>query len=96
MPLKKPNKRKNKVAVIYTKKAKEDYQYWIEHNPKLAARIEKLIADIQTHPFKGLGKPEPLKFKYSGYWSRRIDQQHRLVYKLFDGDIYIAQCRYHY
>ena len=84
------------MAVVYSKKAKEDYEYWAEHNPKIVSRIEKLLKDIESQPFKGLGKPEPLKFKYSGYWSRRIDHQHRLVYKIFDGDVYVVQCRYHY
>lgn len=84
------------MAIVYSKKAKEDREYWVEHNPKLATRIEKLIDDIKKQPFKGLGKPEPLRFKHSGYWSRRIDQRHHLVYKVHQGDIYIVQCRYHY
>jgi toxin YoeB len=84
------------VKVIYSTNASEDKAFWDKTNPKLAKRIEKLIADIKLHPFTGLGKPEPLKFQMSGYWSRRIDNEHRLIYKIANKIIYIAQCRYHY
>ncbi len=84
------------MEIIYASQATEDRVYWKKYNPKLDKRIDQLLADIQKHPFKGIGKPEPLKFKYSGYWSRRINQEHRLVYKVVDEEIYIAQCRYHY
>lgn len=82
--------------VIYTKRAEEDRKYWSQTNPSIVKRVDKLIADIAAHPFSGIGKPEPLKFEKQGYWSRRINQQHRLVYKVVDKTIYIAQCRYHY
>jgi toxin YoeB len=82
--------------VIYTKHALEDREYWIRTDSSIIKRIDKLIADIKTHPFSGIGKPEPLKFEKQGYWSRRINQEHRLVYKVVDKTIYIAQCRYHY
>lgn len=59
-------------------------------------RINKLITDIQRDPFAGIGKPEPLKHSLSGYWSRRINEEHRLVYKVQDDNLLIAQCRYHY
>lgn len=59
-------------------------------------RINNLIRDIKRNPFKGLGEPEPLKHHWSGYWSRRINREHRLVYKIKDDVIFIAQCRYHY
>jgi len=84
------------MEVIYATKAQEDKEYWQQTNPKLAKKIDRLISDIQKHPFSGLGKPEPLKFDRVGYWSRRIDIKHRLVYKIANNKIYIAQCRYHY
>jgi toxin YoeB len=81
---------------IYTKQAKEDWSYWKKNDPRMLKRIEKLIADIQVCPFAGIGKPERLRFEKSGYWSRRINHEHRLVYKVVGKQIYIAQCRYHY
>lgn len=84
------------MKIIYTKKAQEDREYWEENNPKLVTRIDELIKDIKAHPFTGIGKPEPLKFDHAGYWSRRINLEHRLVYKVHAGILYIAQCRYHY
>lgn len=81
---------------IYTSQAKEDLHYWHKHDPKIAARIEQLIDDIKKHPFSGIGKPEPLRFEKKEYWSRRINREHRLVYKVFRDKLYIAQCRYHY
>ena len=76
--------------------ASEDIQYWRQHDKKIAERIEILIADILEHPFIGIGKPEPLRFQWSGYWSRRINKTHRLVYKIHEDVLYIVQCRYHY
>lgn len=70
--------------------------YWRKRNPATAARIEALLADIRRSPFAGLGKPEPLKDLLAGYWSRRITKEHRLVYRVEAGTIYIAQCRFHY
>jgi len=84
------------MEVIYATRAKEDRTYWEQHNTKITEKIDRLIADIQIHPFTGLGKPEALKFEKAGYWSRRINQEHRLVYKVAEGRLYIAQCRYHY
>jgi len=84
------------MEVIYTRQAKEDYEYWSRNNPKIIKRIEQLIADIKQNLFTGIGKPEALRFERSGYWSRRINQEHRLVYKVHNDRIYIAQCRYHY
>lgn len=74
----------------------DDYLYWQTTDKKQLKRINLLIADILRHPFTGLGDPEPLKHQWSGYWSRRIDREHRLVYKVHDTAIIIAQCRYHY
>jgi toxin YoeB len=59
-------------------------------------RINELLKDISRNPFEGMGKPEPLKFKYSGFWSRRIDEEHRLIYQVSDDSILIAKCRFHY
>ena len=74
----------------------DDYLYWQATDKKKLKRINLLIADILRHPFTGLGNPEPLKHQWSGYWSRRIDREHRLVYKAYDTEVIIAQCRYHY
>lgn len=74
----------------------EDYLYWQQIDKKILKRINSLIKEIQRHPFEGLGDPEPLKHNWSGYWSRRIDREHRLVYKVTGSALLIAQCRYHY
>lgn len=74
----------------------QDYQDWKKTNPRIAAKIEELINDILRDPFNGIGKPEPLKFEWQGYWSRRITQEHRLVYKVTQESIIIASCRFHY
>lgn len=82
--------------LYFTRPAWEDYIYWQQNDFKLLERINELIKDIQHHPFTGIGKPEPLKFELKGYWSRRINQEHRLVYKVENKIVYIVQCRYHY
>lgn len=74
----------------------EDYLYWQKIDKKMVKRINELIKDISRNPFSGIGKPEPLKYKYSGYWSRRINNEHRLIYKYNEGEILIAKCRFHY
>lgn len=74
----------------------EDYVYWQSTDKAQVKRINALIKDMLRHPFEGIGQPEALKHEWSGYWSRRIDQEHRLVYKVTDTIIIIAQCRYHY
>lgn len=74
----------------------EAYIYWQEHDKKITRKINSLIAEITRTPFKGSGKPEPLKGDYSGYWSRRIDEKHRLVYGVSDEQTLILQCRFHY
>lgn len=74
----------------------EDYLYWQATDKQVLKRINMLIKDIQRTPHEGLGSPEPLKHTWSGYWSRRIDREHRLVYKAIEGTITIVQCRYHY
>lgn len=76
----------------------EDYLYWQKNDPKILKRINKLLEDIKRNPdsSEGLGKPERLKENLQGYFSRRITSEHRLVYKIFDDIIVVAQCRYHY
>jgi toxin YoeB len=74
----------------------EDYLYWQKTDKLILKRINKLIKDINRSPFDGLGKPEPLKGDLSGFWSRRIDSEHRIVYIINDDEIIIVQCRYHY
>ena len=74
----------------------EDYVYWQAKDKRILKRINALIKDILRNPFGGIGKPEPLKHEWSGFWSRRINDEHRLVYTIQDGQLIIAQCRYHY
>jgi toxin YoeB len=74
----------------------EDLSWWIEKDRKKALRIIKLIKEVQRDPFNGTGKPEPLKHELAGCWSRRIDQEHRLVYEVTKDTIKILACRYHY
>ena len=74
----------------------EDYLYWLGQDKKTLLRINDLIKDTLRNPFKGIGKPEPLKGNYAGCWSRRITEEHRLVYKVKDNRLHILQCRYHY
>lgn len=74
----------------------QDLSYWVKVDRKKADKILKLVEDISRNPFEGLGKPEPLKFALSGCWSRRIDQEHRLVYSVENEKIRILSCRFHY
>ncbi len=74
----------------------EDLAYWVNHDRKKALRVMRLIQETQTDPFGGIGKPEPLKHELSGCWSKRIDQEHRLIYQVTDEKIRILACRYHY
>lgn len=82
--------------IIFTSKAWDDYQYWLETDKRQLRRINKLIKETLRSPFEGLGKPEPLKARLRGAWSRRIDGEHRLVYQVKDTELYIISCRYHY
>lgn len=82
--------------VAFTPVAFQEYNEWFEANDNLISRIKTLIRDIDRDPFKGIGKPEPLKGNWSGYWSRRIDLEHRLVYKVTDLQILIVKCKGHY
>ncbi len=82
--------------IIFTPQAWEDYQYWISNDQKTLRRINELIKDIQRSPFQGIGKPEPLRQNLSGYWSRRITEEHRIVYRQTEAGIAYLQMRYHY
>ncbi|MEU1957015.1 Txe/YoeB family addiction module toxin [Nocardia rhamnosiphila] len=84
------------MKVTFAKVAFEDLGHWISTDRKMALRVMRLIDDIDRDPFTGLGKPEPLKGDKSGYWSRRINDEHRLVYAVSGDNILIAQARYHY
>lgn len=81
---------------VFADQAWEDYLYWQKTDKKKLKRINELIKAIERDHFKGIGDPEPLKFNWSGFWSRRIDKEHRLVYAVENDAILIAQCRYHY
>jgi toxin YoeB len=84
------------MKLIFSENAWDDYLYWQRTDKKVLKRINQLISDIQRSPFEGIGKPEPLKHALSGYWSRRIDSEHRIVYRTDDDAVFIAQLRYHY
>lgn len=84
------------MKLIFSENAWDDYQYWIKADKKILKRVNTLIQDIQRSPFSGIGKPEPLKHGLSGYWSRRVNDEHRIVYKVEGDSIFIAQARYHY
>jgi len=81
---------------IWADEAWEDYLYWQNQDKKTLRRINQLLRDIERQGQTGLGKPEPLKYQWQGYWSRRIDDTHRLIYRIMDGRIEILQCRSHY
>lgn len=82
--------------ISWTDDAWDDYVYWQTQDKKTLRRINALIKDCLRSPFEGIGKPEPLKYNLSGYWSRRIDDTNRLVYRFDDDNLIIISCRYHY
>ena len=84
------------MRLIFSERAWEDYLHWQTADPKLILRINGLLKECLRTPFNGTGKPEPLRGDMKGFWSRRIDQEHRLVYKPSSEGLLIAQCRYHY
>lgn len=84
------------MKLIFSEQAWDDYLFWQKSDNKTLERINTLIKEIQRQPFTGIGKPEPLKHALAGYWSRRISDEHRLVYKISDTGLLIAQLRYHY
>jgi toxin YoeB len=81
---------------VFADQAWEDYLFWQGQDKKTLKRINELIKETERSPFEGLGKPEPLKYSLAGYWSRRIDQEHRMVYKVDGDSLLLAQLRYHY
>ena len=82
--------------ITFSKNAWEDYTSWLEEDRNMLKKINTLIKEIQRSPFEGKGKPEPLKYDLAGFWSRRIDREHRLVYQVAENEILIYSCRYHY
>ncbi|MFA6041266.1 MAG: Txe/YoeB family addiction module toxin [Methylophilus sp.] len=84
------------MILLWAEHAWDDYLYWQEVDKKKVKRINELIKDIKRSPFEGIGDPEPLRHNWSGYWSRRIDKEHRLVYKVDDSVLSLVQCRFHY
>ncbi|MDX2507007.1 MAG: Txe/YoeB family addiction module toxin [Gammaproteobacteria bacterium] len=82
--------------LIFSDNAWNDYLYWQKTDKKMINRINTLIKNVQRSPFEGIGKPEPLKHALSGYWSRRINDEHRMIYKIESDSLLIAQLRYHY
>jgi len=84
------------MKLVFVEESWEDYLFWKATDKKILKRINALIKEIIRNPFEGIGKPEPLKHKYAGFWSRRINQEHRLIYQVKDNAILIAKCRFHY
>ncbi len=84
------------MELVWQTNAWEDYCYWQKQDKKILERVNELIKDCLRSPFKGIGKPEPLKGNYAVCWSRRITQEHRLIYKINERRLHILQCRYHY
>ena len=84
------------MKIVFADRAWEDFTDWAEHDRKVAKRIIRLLKEIERDPFQGIGKPEPLKHNLAGFWSRRITDEHRLVYAVEKKQILVAQARYHY
>lgn len=84
------------MKLVFSETAWEDYLFWQKTDRRLLKRINQLIREIRRTPFEGIGKPEPLKHGLAGYWSRRVNDEHRIVYKVADDALFIAQLRYHY
>lgn len=82
--------------IIFSKNAWEDYVFWQAEDKKILKKINTLIKDIQSNPYSGIGKPEPLKYDLAGLWSGRIDREHRLVCQLNENELLVYSCRYHY
>ncbi|MBV5348514.1 Txe/YoeB family addiction module toxin [bacterium] len=82
--------------ITFSKNAWDEYQSWQKEDKKMVAKINELIRDIQRTPYEGKGKPEPLRYDLAGFWSRRIDLEHRLVYQYREDQLLIYSCRYHY
>lgn len=81
---------------VFTTLSWEDYLFWQKNDKQKLKRINELLKDISPSPYVGIGKPEALRFNYAGFWSRRIDDEHRLIYRVVADEIQIAKCRFHY
>lgn len=81
---------------VFTELSWEDYLFWQKNDKQKVRRINELLKDISRHPYEGIGKPEALRFNYAGFWSRRIDEEHPLIYKIEHDEIQIFKCRFHY
>ncbi|HRP95542.1 MAG TPA: Txe/YoeB family addiction module toxin [Rhodocyclaceae bacterium] len=84
------------MRLIFAEAAWEDYLYWQQQDRRMVSRINQLIRETMREPFSGIGKPEPLRHALAGYWSRRITDEHRMVYKVDTDSLLLAQLRYHY
>lgn len=84
------------MTLSFASEAWEDYVEWQRIDPKIAKRVNTILSDMMRSPFEGIAKPEPLKHQLSGWWSRRIDQRHRIVYRVTEDTILVAECRDHY
>lgn len=84
------------MKILFSPEAWEEYLFWQQNDRKKLQKVNQLVKDIVRDPFEGLGKPEPLKHQLQGCWSRRIDQEHRLVYEVQNGELIIIACRFHY
>ena len=81
---------------VFVDESWEDYLYWQKNDKKILTKINSLINNFARNPYEGIGKPEPLKHKYQGFWSRRITEEHRLIYRVMNDEIQIVKCRFHY
>jgi toxin YoeB len=84
------------MVLTFSENAWEDYLYWQKNDKRMVNKINELIKAIKRTPFEGIGKPEPLKYDLAGFWSRRIDHEHRLVYQIVGDELLVYACRYHY
>lgn len=84
------------MKLLFAEAAWDDYQHWLATDRRMLVRVNQLIREVQRDPYTGIGKPEPLKHALAGYWSRRINDEHRMVYRVVDQTLWIAQLRYHY
>lgn len=84
------------MSIVFSKRAWDEYLYWQTHDKNVLKRINALLKDTERNHFEGIGDPEPLKHEFSGYWSRRINLEHRFVYKIADDDLVIFSLRFHY
>ena len=84
------------MKIIFSKNSWEDYIFWQSQDRKILRKVNELIKEIQRTPYQGKGKPEPLKYDLAGFWSRRIEREHRLVYRVEKNSVLIYSCRYHY